>query len=162
MRHGAPNGANGGALSMQCKQHAKVGFSDGVLSWWRTRPRQSFDAKARSEVKTFLRNPYPRNPRWRAAIDGDAAAAVGIALRLKAPLQPSARVDRAMTVLLACAFDNAAAAHVLVHMVRRTQLAPRKRAVIATSWLARHAACARPANRTGLAALAATRDGRTP
>jgi len=41
-----------------------------------------------------------------------------------------------MTILLACAFDNAAAASVLSAALRRSPLPHRQRAVLSASWAA--------------------------
>ena len=71
---------------------------------------------------------------WRAAIDGDAAAAVKVARRLRMPETINVRLDLAMTVLTAAAFDDASAAAVLADLVESAPLDPTDRTGISTSW----------------------------
>jgi hypothetical protein len=106
-----------------------------LLSHWRTFPAQSFDRKLRTDIAECVRSISATSPEWQAAIHGDAAAASGLALRLKTPPRITARVDLAMTILLNAAFENAGAALVLSHRLRHMPLAPDQRARLATSWL---------------------------
>jgi hypothetical protein len=106
-----------------------------VLSYWRTFAAEAFNERRRAEVAECVRSISATPPEWQAAARGDAAAASGLVLRLKAPSCISARVDLAMTILLNTAFGNAGAALVLAHALRRMPLDPRRRARLATSWL---------------------------
>lgn len=49
-----------------------------VLVYWRTKVAESFDERARAEVTHFVAGISATMPEWRAAIRGDAAAAVGL------------------------------------------------------------------------------------
>jgi hypothetical protein len=106
-----------------------------ALSYWRTLAAESFDDRRRAEVAECVRSITAAPPEWQAAVRGDAAAASGLVLRLKVPSRISARIDLAMTVLLNTAFENAGAALVLSHGLRRMPLNRRQRARLATSWL---------------------------
>jgi hypothetical protein len=72
-------------------------------------------------VRETLRNDAPlRSPQWRAAVGGDAAAAIGLALELLSDDAEHPELDMAMTAVLACALEgDPAAALVISHAVRR-------------------------------------------
>jgi hypothetical protein len=80
-----------------------------VLFYWRTKVAESFDESARAEVAHFVAGISATMPEWRAAIRGDAAAAVGLVVGRRIPEHIGLRVDLSMTVLLACAFFDPAA-----------------------------------------------------
>ncbi|MGY4349009.1 hypothetical protein ACVWXM_005476 [Bradyrhizobium sp. GM7.3] len=105
-----------------------------VLFYWRTKTAESFDERARSEVASFVAGISATMPEWRAAIRGDAAAAVGLVVGRRIPEHIGLRVDLSMTVLLACAFFDPAAALVLSHTLARMPLEPRERARLSASW----------------------------
>lgn len=109
-----------------------------VLGYWRTVPAQSFDSHMRAEIRDWVRGLSAIDPRWRAAIAGDAAAAIAIALEMRLIVEVCLTVDVAMTILLACAFDNAAAALVLCDSLKRIPLPRRTRATLLTSWMIFH------------------------
>jgi hypothetical protein len=78
-------------------------------------------------------------PAWGAAVDGDAAAAIGLALRLNPNTTSPVIYDLIMTALLACAAeDDAAAGHAMSHVLRHCPGAGRAEARVATSWLVRN------------------------
>jgi hypothetical protein len=105
-----------------------------VLFYWRTKTADSFDERARSEVASFVAGISATMPEWRAAIRGDAAAAVGLVIGRRIPERIVVRVDLSMTVLLACAFFDPAAALVLSHTIARMPIEPRERARLSASW----------------------------
>jgi hypothetical protein len=105
-----------------------------VLFYWRTKTAESFDQRARAEVAAFVANISATMPEWRAAIRGDAAAAVDLVVGRRIPERISLRVDLSMTVLPACAFCDPAAALVLSHTLARMPINARDRARLATSW----------------------------
>ncbi|WP_051380422.1 hypothetical protein [Bradyrhizobium sp. WSM1743] len=108
------------------------------LSYWRRFPAEAFNAPLRGALARSIRSIGSTLPEWQAAIAGDAGAAVGIVLRLRAPFRVTARTDLAMTLLLNCAFANAGAALVLSHALRRMQFARVERKRLAESWLVHH------------------------
>jgi hypothetical protein len=105
-----------------------------VLFYWRTKTAESFDEHARAEVVAFVAGISATIPEWREAIRGDAAAAVGLVVGRRIPERIGLRVDLSMTVLLACAFFDPAAALVLSHTLARMPLEPRERARLSASW----------------------------
>jgi hypothetical protein len=105
-----------------------------VLLYWRTKTAESFDARARAEVADFVAGISATMPDWHAAIRGDAAAAIGLVVGRRIPEHIGVRVDLSMTVLLACAFFDPAAALVLSHTVARMPIEPRERARLSASW----------------------------
>lgn len=108
--------------------------SQGVLIYWRTRPAGSFDLRTRATIDEWLRSLSSTSPEWRAAIAGDAACAIGMALRFWPLRSICPLADMVMTVLLAAAFDNAAAANVLSVALRNIPIARRKRMMLSRSW----------------------------
>lgn len=117
------------------------------LNYWRHFPADAFDASSRAAVAETLQSIRLLLPEWRAAIAGDAAAAVGIVLRMKPPYTISARTDLAMTLLLNCAFESAGAALVLAYALRRVRLRRDRRERLAASWIVHQAELARTAPR---------------
>ncbi len=74
-------------------------------------------------------------PEWLLCwIRGDAAAAVGLVVGRRIPQHIGLRVDLSMTVLLACAFFDPAAALVLSHTIARMPIEQRERARLSASW----------------------------
>jgi len=105
------------------------------LSYWRTFKAEEFDETRKNEVADCVADIASTMPEWRAAIVGDAAAAIGLVLPSKPPKRIGLKVDLPMTTLLRCAFENAAAAFVLAHKLRQMPLDPVHRSNLATSWL---------------------------
>lgn len=106
-----------------------------VLSYWRTVPAEEFDDAFKAEVTAFVRGTTTTIPEWRRATAGDTAAAIAMVIDCKSPDTIGIKVDFAMTVLLACAFDDHAAALVLSIKLRQMPLPARLRKQLATSWL---------------------------
>lgn len=106
-----------------------------VLSYWRTIAAEAFDDGRRAQVAECISRISSTSPEWQAAINGDAAVAAGLVLRLEPPPRISGGVDLVMTILLNTAFGDAGAALVLAHGLRKMPLDPRLRARLATSWL---------------------------
>jgi hypothetical protein len=75
-------------------------------------------------------------PEWRAAVDGDPAEAVGIAIRVAAKEQLNGLVvDLVMSALLATAIEgDHAACHVLAHILNRRSAFEPRAGNLATSW----------------------------
>lgn len=134
---------------MQHKPSSNIDFGnrpripERVLAYWRTHPADAFDSRMRSDIGEWLRCLSATSPEWRAAIGGDAACAIGMALRLWPLRAICPVVDMVMTILLAAAFDDAAAANVLAVALRKAPIARRTRMKLSRSWLTRHSILAR-------------------
>jgi hypothetical protein len=75
-------------------------------------------------------------PRWRSAVGGDAASAIGIVFGMRPEDSRHARCDLAMTALVICAAaGDSSACLVVAHVLRRLPAAGKTEARIATSWL---------------------------
>jgi len=105
-----------------------------ALKYWRTISAEAFDDPTKAEVTRFVRATTTTIPEWQRAISGDAEAAIGMVMHCKAPSSIGIRVDFPMTVLLASAFEDAAAALMLSQKLRRMPLEARLRTKLATSW----------------------------
>lgn len=108
---------------------------DDPFSYWRRLGPEDFDRRRRAKLAGSISRLGSIFPNWQAAMTGDVSAAIGIVLRLRPPFYISGRVDLAMSLLLNCAFENASAALVLSHALRRTQIARNRRMHLADSWL---------------------------
>jgi hypothetical protein len=131
---------NAMAKSMR-RDHSQNRSSCGEapLAWWRTIPAKELDLSRvkimRATLSTIV---VMKEPTWRAAADGNAAAAVGLALRLNPARSTETAYDLLMTAVVCCAAEgDAAAALTMSHVLRRLPMAGRKEARIATSWLVR-------------------------
>lgn len=104
---------------------------------WRTVPAHDFDPTRRAAVADCMRHTSSTIDVWRKAVSGDAASAMGLALRMEIPSEIAARHDFVMTVLLHNALRRSAgAALVLSHLLRRMPIDSVLRRRLATSWLA--------------------------
>lgn len=114
------------------------------LAWWRTMKAETFDATTavvmREAISTIA---IIDEPTWRAAANGNAAAATGLALRLHPDRATPLAFDLVMTAVAACAAEgNATACLVMSRLIPRRRGAGKKEARIATSWLVRTSASA--------------------
>ncbi|TXG96852.1 MAG: hypothetical protein E6R08_08460 [Nevskiaceae bacterium] len=107
-----------------------------ALAYWRTFRAEQFDGRMVDDVAVCVAAISSTIPKWRAAVRGDAAAAIGLVLPFDAPQKIGIKIDLTMTTLLNVAFANPAAALVLSHTLRRMPLDTHHRARLATSWLA--------------------------
>jgi hypothetical protein len=109
------------------------------LSWWRSRRAAFFNAAAARTLRDALATiAIIDEPSWRQATAGDAAAAIGLALRLHPQRSSATGYDLVMSALAACAADgNEAAALVMALGLRRRAGAGRAEARLATGWLVR-------------------------
>lgn len=115
---------------------ARHGFGrPRVLSYWRSVPAEDFDDAFKGAVTAFVRGTTTTIPEWRRAIAGDTSAAIAMVINCKPPDTIGIKVDFAMTVLLARAFEDPAAALVLSVKLRQMPLPARLRKQLATSWL---------------------------
>jgi hypothetical protein len=108
-----------------------------ALLLWRTVPAHGFDFMRRAAVTDCMRRTSSTIDVWRKALGGDAASAMGMALRMEIPSEITARTDFVMTVLLHNALrGSAGAALVLSCLLRRMPIDDVLRRRLATSWLA--------------------------
>jgi hypothetical protein len=104
---------------------------------WRLTPATAFDVMALHEMRATLSTiAILEEPTWRSAAGGNAAAAIGLALRLNPARSTSIAYDLIVTALAICAAEgNAAACLVMSHVLRKIPGAGKAEARIATSWL---------------------------
>jgi hypothetical protein len=119
--------------------YAHCGEWAKALELWRTVPADGFDAARRAAVTDCMCRTSSTIKVWRDAIGGDAASAIGLALRMGAVSRITMRTDVTMTVLLACALrGSAGAALVLSHLIRHMPIEGTAKGRLATSWLVRN------------------------
>ncbi|MBN8990615.1 MAG: hypothetical protein J0H42_20410 [Rhizobiales bacterium] len=135
----------------------------GALLLWRTVPAHGFDFMRRAAVTECMRRTSSTIDVWRKAVGGDAASAMGLALRMEIPSAVTARTDLVMTVLLHSALrGSAGAALVLSYLLRRMPIDDVLRRRLATSWLAHNVRLALPElERVSARRRAGLGDGRT-
>jgi hypothetical protein len=107
------------------------------LHWWRTLPAPALTGEHMETLgKTLSVFLILGEPQWKSAVAGDAAAAVGVALRVTKDREaPTAAVDIVMTALLRPAVaGDPAAALVLAAVIDRLVGASAGHR-LATSWL---------------------------
>ncbi|MCA1536717.1 hypothetical protein I6F21_29765 [Bradyrhizobium sp. NBAIM03] len=104
--------------------------------WWRLLPPSGFhpDAiRAMRHVASCVE--FFGEPRWRAAVAGDAESAISIALSMNPRGQFRQKFDVAMTVLAACACEGSAAACVIVgNVILNLPKAGDKESDLADAW----------------------------
>jgi hypothetical protein len=100
---------------------------------------EAFDAPTVSMMrKTLSAIAMIDEPTWRAAANGDASAATGLALRLHPDRATALAFDLVMTAVVACAAEgDATACLAMSRVLPRRRGAGRRDADIATSWLVR-------------------------
>jgi hypothetical protein len=111
------------------------------LTWWRTVPSDLLRDAEALLVRTTLDkiDVLGGDPTFTAALRGDAAAAIPVALSLLPIGETTPRVDLAMTAVLRCALGgNAEAALVPAHVVGRAELGHPFATEISASWFTQH------------------------
>ncbi|MEH2539235.1 MULTISPECIES: hypothetical protein [unclassified Bradyrhizobium] len=108
-------------------------------AWWRSIGSKGFHKMALWEMRRSIEKvELLGEPRWRDAVAGDAAAAIGIVLSMRPEDSSRQKFDLAMTALVVCACGGSAAACiVLANVIRRLPSAGNAEARIATSWRVR-------------------------
>src|SRR5688572_5075265 len=71
------------------------------LAYWRGFTAEMFDEALRCQVRDCVGRISWTTDEWRAAINGDAAAAVKVASRMPTPAEINSRLDVTMSLLLA-------------------------------------------------------------
>jgi hypothetical protein len=129
------------------------------LAWWRTMPAD----RLRDAEHLILRDTLSKigvlwGCEWVNAMRGDAGASIAIAVELLPITEFTLQVDLAMSALLLNALGgNRAAALMLSHMLRKTELAHPCAPQLAGSWLASNLRAALKTDRA-LPKAAITRD----
>jgi hypothetical protein len=100
-------------------------------------PADKLGETEQGALRATLRKINPlKGPEWLAAMRGDAAASVAIAIAMVPIGTITLEVDLAMSVLMSSALaGNAAAALVLSHLLRHTALDHPFAAELSVSWL---------------------------
>lgn len=109
-----------------------------TLDWWRTHAAEVLRKADGERIRMSLRAyQESSDPRWAHAVEGDVAAAVGIAIRVVWRCEPlGVSIDAALSALLACALDGDATAVFLLSAAldRRAKSCP-ECVRLADSWL---------------------------
>ena len=108
-----------------------------VLAWWRKLPSDLFQETERSVLFATLKqiSMLHADEGVAAALEGDAAASIGVALSLMPMEEIDLPADIALTALLRCALDrNAAAALVLAQVLGLSDLGHPFATELAASW----------------------------
>jgi hypothetical protein len=107
------------------------------LTWWRRISAKEFDPSRVKILRATLSTiAILEESTWRSAADGNAVAAIALALRLNPARSKSTAYDLIMTAVAICAADgNAAACLVMSHILRKIPGTGKAKARIATSWL---------------------------
>ncbi|HEY6735911.1 MAG TPA: hypothetical protein VI256_19300 [Roseiarcus sp.] len=118
---------------------AELAMRPQPYALWRTLPAELFDEVRRIEVMCHVDLFMTNIKEWRDAITGDAAAAVGIALRMTIPDEITYPVDARMTLLVYTALNGSAgAALVVAHILRQMPIEQELRSQLTASWLTRN------------------------
>jgi hypothetical protein len=116
---------------------AKISFPH-PLSWWRTRPAHEFKKKDIVIARHFLtRSAIIGEPHWFLGAAGNAAVAIGVALRARRRGGNTlVSLDVAMSAVLCCALEGHPEAALLISatLERRREVDPPCR-VLSDSWL---------------------------
>jgi hypothetical protein len=107
------------------------------IEWWRFKHADDFDGAVLGDLRTTVDTlDMLGEPRWRSAVGGDAASAIGIVFGMRPKDSCHARFDLAMTALVICAAaGDSSACLVVAHVLRQLPAAGKTEARIATSWL---------------------------
>ena len=126
--------------------------NSATLVWWRTLPADELELRDVTQLRRCMQGlQILGEPGWSDAVRGDAAGAIGIAVRV-AVKQPCIErvVDLVMSAVLGAAIEeDHGARHFLAHMLRKRVAADPPAESIALSWIAasRAAAQARRASK---------------
>jgi hypothetical protein len=113
-------------------------FNEGhdPVALWRTLAETDFDQAIKTEVSAALKKRCPLNcKRWRAALRGDAPAAIDLALEVLSDDARHDHLDFCMTAVLVCALDGNPAARLVLSHALRTHFSDIRSTRLATSWL---------------------------
>ncbi len=101
-----------GAREAPCRSRA---WDHPPTRWWRLLPACAFHEDALRAMRSVASQvEFLGEPRWRAAVAGDAASAIAIALSMSPRGPFRQKFDLAMTVVAVCACEGSSAACVVV------------------------------------------------
>jgi len=104
------------------------------LQSWRGWPAEMCDERRKRRIRACLRQTGATMPAWRPATEGDAAAAIDLATRMRMPAEICWRLDLTMTLLMSVAFDDAGAAQRMAELIEQAPLELVDRLGLSTSW----------------------------
>jgi hypothetical protein len=114
-------------------------ISPTPLAWWRSLPADELELRDVLRLRRAMRGlQFLGEPRWSDAVSGDAADAIGIAIRvaIKKPCTEPI-VDLVMSAVLGAAIEgDAGAQHFLAHMLRKRGAMEPVAESLAASWIA--------------------------
>ncbi len=147
-----PRGINGKTAN----EEGSASSASDLTLYWRHILAHQYNGERTTAIRDFVRQAAPlSSPQWRRAVNGDAMAAIRIALELTEQEFPQPAFDIAMTIVLHYALeDDPEAATVVANAVRH--MPGRSNCTrIATSWLKRSIedACRRAAGHNRVSSL---------
>ena len=127
------------ALSCVFRAQRASGFHFGaghLIDILRGNRSEKILQRGHEKLTTFGIGAALGEPEWRAAVEGDPAEAVGIAIRVAVKAQLNELVvDLVMSAVLATAIEgDHAACHLLAHMLNRRSAFEPRAGNLATSW----------------------------
>ena len=125
------------------RRHPGPYAPENPLAWWRMLPPHRFRARERRLVRATLENlaVLDGGNDVAAALAGDPAAAVTVALSLVPLRKVTLPADISMTALLSCTLNgDAASGLVLSHILGRAQWGDARAEKLGLAWLDRHIA----------------------
>jgi hypothetical protein len=107
------------------------------LTWWRTMRAEAHDDSTSALMREALSTiAIIGEPRWRQAMTGDAAAAIGLVMSMTPRHCGHLKFDLSATALAICAINGSAAAClVMANVLRKMPDSGPAEARLATSWL---------------------------
>lgn len=128
-----------GKYRKAASRRAVVAATPWPTRWWRYHPATDFGAMEVAIVRVCIAKvEILGEPRWKAALSGDAASAIGMTLAMRSEQPTLPKFDLIATALAICACEGSAAAClVLSHVIRQLPGAGEQEARLATSWLVR-------------------------
>ena len=120
------------------------------LTLWRTLDAQQFSSRDVKSLRALLaKTSLLGQPKWAAAVNGDAPAAVAVAVSFIPADELTLPLDLAMTALIACAVEgDPGAAIVVSNILLNLRSASPRHQQIAASWFVSDPTTVRPIKRT--------------
>ncbi|WP_143275395.1 hypothetical protein [Bradyrhizobium canariense] len=118
------------------KRSRQIAWDHPPTRWWRLLPPSDFHPDAIRAMRSVASQvEFFGEPRWRAAVAGDAASAIAIVLSMKPKGPFRQKFDLAMTALAACACEgNAAACVVIGNIILNLSRGSDKESDLADAW----------------------------
>lgn len=117
------------------------GAKSSPLVWWRSLSAPDFHSSTIDAMRSTIANvEMLHEPRWRAAVAGDATSAFNLALSIDPQGPSQSKLDLAMTALVVCAYEGNPSACVVVASVISRLRRFRAKEDLAYSWALRASA----------------------